>query len=234
MKPKDLKRPFTWEERKVLLEDHVLFVPEYYFEYESFSFPGWGAEEVFGNNQPVHVEYCSGNGLWILDRALAFPHLNWVAVEKRFDRVRKIWSKIKNHNLKNLFVVYGEAHCATKHYFPSESVAQAYLNFPDPWPKKRHEKHRIIHPEFVREVERVLHEQSTITLVTDHDSYSELMTESFLNERSFESDYPHPYYRTDVEDYGRSYFGDLWSRLGRTPRYMKFRKTAMKGAEALC
>lgn len=220
MKPKNLKHPFSFENRKVMIDDGVFYVPPYIENYDSFVFPGWKA--IFGNEHPVHIEYCSGNGKWIAERAAAHPQINWVAVEKRFDRVRKLWSKKQNLGLDNLLVVCAEGVAATQAYFPSNSVSHVYVNFPDPWPKDRHAKHRIIQQPFVREMERLLLDDGEVTLVTDDPTYSGQMVAEMLQSERFRSFYPAPFYATDVEDYGDSYFGDLWRSMGRTIHFHRF------------
>lgn len=224
MKPKNLKSPCTWETRKVVIQDRVWYVPEYYDCYQGFTFPGWESPELFGNNNPVNVEYCSGNGAWIEAKALSHPNVNWVAVEKKFERVRKIWSKIKNSDIKNLIVISGEGLLATSHYFPKQSVSEVFINFPDPWPKRVHAKHRIIQPSFVEEMNRILIKQGKITLVTDDVDYSSIMVRCMLGNEGFESICPEPYYHTDHQEYGTSYFEQLWREKGREIRYHQFRK----------
>ncbi len=212
MKPKDLKAPFTWKERCVLLEDGVLFAPQL-CDYSEYSFPTW--KEIFGNNNPVSIEYCAGNGDWVAQRAQAQPGTNWVAVEKRFDRVRKIWSKRENFGLKNLLIVCAEAYTVTDNYFPDDSVAAAYINFPDPWPKKRHEKHRLIHEGFVGQIERMLLRAGTFSLATDHSEYAERFVELVLENRAF--------LRIEPEsNYGSSWFERLWREKGRDIHYVRF------------
>lgn len=111
---------------------------------------------MFGNSRPIVIEYCSGNGQWICNQAKNNPHLNWVAVEKRFDRARKIWGGLHRENLTNLIVICAEAVVYTRYYMPRSSVSELYVNFPDPWPKLRHAKHRLIRSEFLKEVEKTL------------------------------------------------------------------------------
>ena len=113
MKPADLKAPFSWGNRQVLIEDRIFYVPTRCETYDEFKFPGWTSQELFGNDNPIQIEYCSGNGTWIADTAAANPQINWVAVEKKFMRVRKIWSKTKNLQMPNLITVCGEAYGAT-------------------------------------------------------------------------------------------------------------------------
>lgn len=226
MKPKSLKSPFTWENRTVLIHDRVWYVPGYYDRYEEFVFPGWEHSDLFGNSQPVHVEYCSGNGAWIVAKAQQHPEFNWVAVEKKFERVRKIWSKIKNLSLNNLVVVCGEAMTATKNYFPDSSISGVYINFPDPWPKTRHAKYRLIQHSFVEQLERILVSNACLTLVTDDIPYSEEMIEVLGSATGFTSQFPSPYYVNEYDHYGTSYFEELWRSQGKEIRYHCFQKWA--------
>lgn len=224
MRPEDLKFPFVGNERYTFLSNHIWFIPEQTSPEKTFTFPGWSHPEVFGNNNPVCIEYCSGNGAWIADKAKKFPMINWVAVEKKFVRARKIWSKIKNMGLTNLLVICGAAENATKLYFDAETISDLYINFPDPWPKNRHAKHRIIQTEFVQEMWRILRPGQSLTFVTDDPPYSEWLINIMGDHSGFISEYPDPYYVTEQPDYGSSYFDELWRAKGRTIRYHKFKK----------
>ena len=224
MKPEDLKSPFKWDARRVLIQDKVWFVPNYYDQYDKFTFPGWEHPDLFGNSNSVFVEYCSGNGAWITAKAEENPHLNWVAVEKQFVRARKIWSKIKNLNLHNLVVICGEAQIVTSHYFPENSISSVYINFPDPWPKARHAKHRILQPAFVEQISRILQKEGSLELVTDDADFSSWSIDILKQNPDFSSDHAFPYYRTDFNGYGSSFFEQLWRQKGRVIRHHLFRK----------
>lgn len=222
MKPKDLKAPFSWSERRPFIQDKVFYVPDYYFEYEKFAFPSWSDRNIFCNRAPVHLEYCSGNGDWIIAKAKSERDKNWVAVEKRFDRVRKIWSKLKNDNVENLFIICGKGEIFSRYYVPAGSVDGVYVNFPDPWPKDRHAKHRIIQEKFLEDLSRITKEGAEVSLVTDDCVYSIQMVKKFLENKNFESCYREPYYLKDLPDYGRSWFDNLWRAMKREIRYIKF------------
>lgn len=225
MRPENFKSPFKrGERREVMIEDRVWHIPPLGLETSSFAFPGWEDKQLFGNANPVHVEYCSGNGAWIASKAAENAKINWIAVEKKYERVKKIWSKIKNFNLNNLIVISGEALLSTKYYFPSGSISAAYVNFPDPWPKSRHAKHRLIQPAFIQEVARILHHSGDLSLVTDAIDYSSQMIEVLVGSELFDSSLPSPYYTEEVEDYGSSYFDQLWREQGRKIRYHHFQK----------
>lgn len=225
MKPSQLKAPFSWSSRKVLVEDQIFYVPTRCENYDDFKFPGWKDPLFFGNENPILIEYCSGNGAWIALKAKENPHLNWVAVEKKFMRVRKIWAKIQNLGLKNLIAICGEAYGATWRYFPDNSFVGAYINFPDPWPKKRHAKHRLIRPEFVQEIWRILKPKTTFTLVTDDPDYSTRMIAEMGKHDGFSSLHPDPFYIADIPGYGTSYFDQLWREKGKMIRFHQYEKT---------
>lgn len=227
MKPRDLKSPLSGNKKEVLIQDRVWYVP-FNSEMTSFQFPGWVHESTFSVDRPVYVEYCSGNGAWIAAKAIQHPEINWVAVEKRFERARKIWSKIKNHGLDNLLVLSGEGFQATHLYFPSGSVQEAFVNFPDPWPKRRHGKHRIIQTRFIQEIERILKPQGSLTLVTDDIDTSLQMINTLQKSQLLESVHPDTYYVTDWPGYGTSYFEDLWREKGKEIRYHSFKKNSGK------
>jgi tRNA (guanine-N7-)-methyltransferase len=220
MKPKDLKAVFTWEDRKPLLKDGVQYVPDYYFRHEEYVMPEF--HMIFQNNNPVYLEYCSGNGDWIINKAKENPTTNWIAVEKQFDRVRKIWSKSRNLDLKNLLIVCGEAYTFSKYYVKNNSISGGYINFPDPWPKDKHAKNRLIKPAFLDELSRILTSQSLLTFVTDDLDYTNEVIKIFLNHELFSSVHPKPYYLKNLENYGYSYFHELWKNLSRTIHHMSF------------
>jgi tRNA (guanine-N7-)-methyltransferase len=222
MRAQDLRYPFSWDERQVVIADGVWYVPQQIDNYETFPFAGW--HDLFGNSNPIHIEYCSGNGSWIADRAKKNPTINWLAIEKKFERVKKIWAKGKRSGLDNLKTLCGEGFLATRSYFPAASVDHVYINFPDPWPKERHAKHRIVQRSFVEELDRILKPGGGVTIVTDDTSYSEQIITVFQEYGKLESEIPAPYYALEREGYGTSYFEELWRSRGLEIRYHQYRQ----------
>lgn len=223
MKPQKLMRPFTWNERQILIHDRVWYVPDR-CESKDFVFPGWHNETIFATSRPLSIEFCSGTGAWITSRAQSNPEVNWVAVELKFSRVQKIWSKLKQFSLDNLFVVCGEAYRSTNEYFPSNSVNEVYINFPDPWPKRRHAIHRLVQPSFLNQIKRILRDGGTLTMVTDDEVYSESMIADVQAVGGFQSLFPEPYFTCELSNYGSSFFEELWRSKGKKIRYHSFQK----------
>lgn len=220
MKPKQLRFPFSWEQRAPTFLQGVLFIPRYYEAHQ-----GWcrqPLQEKWNAFSRVYVEYCSGNGVWIAEKALASPEVLWIAVEKRFDRVQRIWSKKENLALSNLLIICGDALTWTKEYVSLHSIDGFFVNFPDPWPKAKHAKNRLLQSPFIQELYRVTKPKGEGVVVTDDLVYSEQVIREMVASGLWESAYPEPYYVTQWPLYGESYFGQLWQGLGREIRYMRF------------
>jgi len=221
VRPKQIKPPFPKSEPTVVIHDRVWYIPTL-ADTSLFTFPGWPS--LFKNENPVYVEYCSGNGDWIVEKAKQYPERNWLAVEKRFDRSRKIWSKIHNNALSNLVVAFSEAMMLSTNYLPSGSVETIFVNFPDPWPKQRHAKHRLISPLFFQEAHRVLTPNGSLVVVTDDEAYSETFLSLSKEQTAFQNAIPSPGYTPPPDDYGTSYFDALFKDQGKPIRYHKFKK----------
>lgn len=223
VKAHELRIPFTWQERHVVIKDRVWFLPPRVCN-DPFVFEGWDHPELFGASRPIRIEYCSGNGSWIIDQAKKDPHSNWLAVEKQFYRARLIWAKIKNLGLDNLAVALAEGLELTERYIPSSSVEEIFVNFPDPWPKRRHGKHRIIKEEFVNQLARIIKPKGTATLVTDDEDYSKIMIQEMQNTPDFISQIAAPYYIETPANYGTSFFDSLFRGQEKVIRLHKFER----------
>lgn len=226
MRPEQLKYPYNnGEPKEIFVEGRVWYLPV--SPKKPYCFCGWEAEEFFGCERPVFIEYCSGNGAWIAEKAEEHPEVHWVAIEKKFDRVRRIWSKIHNRKLHNLVVVYGEALQFTRDFLASKTIASVYVNFPDPWPKRHHARHRLLAAPFIEELARILDDEASVNIVTDDVSYSRTIVDLFTSHRAFASKLPPPYYCHELEGYGTSYFEELWRSKGSEIRYHIFSKKGL-------
>ncbi len=164
------------------------------------------------------IEYCSGNGQWIGERAKQYPQFNWLAVEKRFERARLVWLKSYRENLPNLVTACAEGSIFTRYYAPK--AKEIFINFPDPWPKLRHAKHRIIRAEFLTQLLNVVEVGGRATCVTDDLPYALQM----LKEFNLCPNWKLLFNRNDWPDYGGSFFNDLWKRRGRVIHYLSYEK----------
>lgn len=224
MKPKDLKFPFSWDERKPIIFENILFVPQYYANHQEWGFINWHSPQIFKNQAPIHIEYCSGNGCWLIEKAKSHPEINWISVEKKFERVRKIWSKMRNFNLSNILIVCGEAHTFTKNYVADASFQKVYINFPDPWPKEKHAKNRLLQDSFLTELGKKSTLQAETIVATDHLDYVHQIVSAVSLNENWNFSLKSPFYTNHWKDYGSSYFEQLWKEKGKQIYYLPFFK----------
>ena len=206
----DLRIPFSWEERYPVYLERFFYIPKQFDHREQRL--AW--RDLFGNDRPIYLELCSGNGQWISEKAKQNPSINWVAVELRFDRARKIWLKSFRENLSNLYTVCGEGATFLRYYAPPKSIERAFINFPDPWPKLRHAKHRLVQAPFVALLAQVV--CNRVTLATDDTPYREQMIQEFAKVASWQRE------ADPQEDYGDSFFANLWKDKGKILHYLQF------------
>lgn len=204
---KDLKIPFAWEERRPILLDRFFYIPAEY-AYSKVELP------FFEESRPLVIEYCSGNGEWIGQRAMENPHFHWIAVEKKFARARKIWLKSYREKIENLLVVCGSAETFTEYYAPM--AAEIYINFPDPWPKLRHAKHRLVQGPFLRSLSKIVVSGGRAVCVTDDSPYAAQMIEAFAQCPEWKFSFHVP----EWPSYGNSFFKNLWIQKGHAIHYL--------------
>jgi tRNA (guanine-N7-)-methyltransferase len=212
---KDLKIPYTWDERRPVFLDRMFYIPKVY-DHTGQNQLNWADLAIFGNKNPVCMEICSGNGQWIRDRAIAQPEKNWVAVEMCFERARSIWLKIHREKIPNLYVICAEATAFVNHYVQMQSIEQGFVNFPDPWPKRCHAKHRLIWAPFVQSLQKVI--QNQMTLATDDETYYLQMVAEFTKAGGWKK----LLFEPSDEVYGDSFFADLWKQKGKTIFYLQY------------
>jgi tRNA (guanine-N7-)-methyltransferase len=124
------------------------------------------------NRQPLVLEIGSGMGETTAEIAKAHPELDFVAVEVHGPGVGSLLNRIDKHGLKNLRVVRHDAVEVLEHMVADGSLAAIHLFFPDPWPKKRHHKRRLVQPPFVAEIARVLKPGGLLHVATDWADYA--------------------------------------------------------------
>ena len=174
------------------------------------------------------LEYCSGNGQWICEKAKAYPDFNWVALDIRFDRCRKTWVRLHREGIENLYVICGDARILTRHYFPKGSCNEIFMNFPDPWPKLRHAKHRLVQVPFLQDMQELLALGGKATFVTDDANYASQILSATQKCGFWEPLTPPPHYILNPVEYGSSFFSELWKKKGRDIYSLAFQKAGLK------
>jgi tRNA (guanine-N7-)-methyltransferase len=145
---------------------------------EGFSLPTsnvlqrYGWREIFGNGHPVEIDLGAGDGGFVLERARRHPERNFIAVERLLGRMRKIWREAQLGGLANLRGLRLESGYVLRWLCPEASVAVLHIMFPDPWPKARHHKRRLIQAGFLEDARKALVPGGEVRFSTDHEGYA--------------------------------------------------------------
>ena len=142
---------------------------------------------LFPVEQPLELELGCGDGSFTLQYALANPGRNIVALERLLGRITKLDRKGHRAGLKNLRLLRAEAAYVLEYLLPPGLLDVLHVYFPDPWPKKRHHKNRLISEPFPPLAKRLLREGGIVYLRTDNIEYFEQMLEVFGAAVGFEA-----------------------------------------------
>ena len=123
--------------------------------------------DVFGNENPVHIEVGMGKGKFLMELAGMHPDINYVGIERYSTVLLKAIRKQEALKLPNLFFLREDAGTLADIFGPGE-VAKIYLNFSDPWPKDRHAKRRLTSPRFMAVYDRILKPEGIVEFKTDN------------------------------------------------------------------
>ena len=170
--------------------------------------------EMFGNDHPVEMEIGIGKGTFITEQARARADVNFFGIEWARWFWRYASDRLRRHNCANARTVRAEALYFLTEFVRDESLAVVHVYFPDPWPKKRHHKRRLIQEPFQRQAERVLVPGGRLQVVTDHKDYSEQIEQVVGASRLKVVDYNRPGSAGEGEFVGTN-FERKYAREGR-------------------
>jgi tRNA (guanine-N7-)-methyltransferase len=176
---------------------------------EDINFIDW--RNVFGNENPLVVEIGCGNGHFLTQQALKNPTENFIGIDLKDYRILKSRMKENLLNLNNVRWICGEAGASIEKMFPDKSLDKIYMTFPDPWPKKRHWKHRLFQAHFIPLIARKLTDNGKFIFISDHEGYYQWCIELIEAQKEL-AIVSHDYDISMTE----SAFGKIWQAEQRT------------------
>ena len=126
---------------------------------------------IFGRAAPLQVDLGCGDGSFLCELASRYPEKNFLGIERLVGRVAK--ACLKASTLENIRVLNVESSYTVRYLLPETSVETFYLLFPDPWPKRRHQRRRIVKRDFLDAIHRALADDGFFRIATDQLDYFE-------------------------------------------------------------
>ncbi|MDD6763334.1 MAG: tRNA (guanosine(46)-N7)-methyltransferase TrmB [Clostridiales bacterium] len=137
--------------------------------------------EVFGNDNPIHIEIGCGKGAFVTGMAELHPDINFIAIEKVEDVIVMAMEKAVAKELSNVRFMDMDAE-RLEDFFEKGEIKRIYLNFSDPWKKNKQAKRRLTHKNFLDRYKRVLNNGDYIWFKTDNMKLFEFSLNSFAQE----------------------------------------------------
>lgn len=134
---------------------------------------------LFDNDNPIYIEIGMGKGNFIIEKALRYPNVNFIGIEKFDSVVVRAIQKLENINIPNLKIIRMDA-MEIDEVFDKE-ISKIFLNFSDPWPKDRHAHRRLSSKIFLKKYDLIFKDKKNITMKTDNRKLFEYSLKSFVD-----------------------------------------------------
>jgi len=171
---------------------------------------------------PLVVELGFGRGEFLLDLATREPQRPFVGVEVSFKRTLKMARRLARLPLRNVRLIQGLAEAVVREALPDAGVACFWINFPDPWPKARHARRRLVQPPFVELLSRRLAPGGALRVATDDPEYAAWIDEVLRGAPELENRHaPEPFLRQEEGRMPTAYELE-WRALGRPLHFFHY------------
>ena len=135
--------------------------------------------KLFNNENNIEIEIGTGKGKFIIEKAIQNPNINFIGIEKYDSPLVSAVKKLEELDINNLRLICYDA-LNIENIFDRE-ISKIYLNFSDPWPKKRHTKRRLTSDRFLEKYDLIFKDTKRIEMKTDNDDLFEYSCESLTN-----------------------------------------------------
>jgi tRNA (guanine-N7-)-methyltransferase len=187
---------------------------------------GWDA--LFAGDvpqpSPMVVEIGFGRGEFLWSLAVARPEVAHVGVDVSFKRVLKMARRLARSEIRNIRLVEGSGEEMVRELLPESSVEGFWINFSDPWPKKRHHRRRLIQPPFLRDLALRLQPGGRVEIATDHAGYAEWIDPLLAAEPLLENVHAPQRFLREVPGRLRTAYQLEWLREGRPLYFWTYRR----------
>ena len=182
--------------RNVKNKEQIINNSSYLIKYPREYKGNW--QVLFANDNPIYLEIGMGKGDFIIENAKKYPNINFIGIEKYDSVIVRALQKLENEKLFNLKLIRIDAKFIEELF--CHEIDRIYLNFSDPWPKKRHSERRLTSHTFLKKYDYVFKKNKVIYIKTDNTSLFEFSLESLTQYGYFIDKVSLDLHNSDVKD----------------------------------
>ena len=182
------------------------------------------AYDIFGNRNETAFEIGYGEGEFIVELANKNKDWNFLGIEIKYYRFKKAVQLARKEGAANLKLLHFDVNIAVNQVFEDNIFDKVYINFPDPWPKDRHKKHRIINESFLYSIRSLMKKNSTIEFASDHLDYVNHTIEQFKSNPNFKNTLNTKSFTTKVKNRPLTKFEKQFIEENKQIYYLTFKK----------
>ena len=176
-------------------------------------------EDLFNNNNDICLEIGMGKGNFLLGMCLNHPDINYIGVEKYSSVICSAIKKINEYELDNLKILNIDIMDIPQYLYGK--IKTIYLNFSDPWPKKRNTKRRLTSENFLKLYDNLFKDEKHIILKTDNDDFYEFSKESLLSYGYKIINETYDLHNSDITDSPKTEYEEKFSSQGVKIKYIE-------------
>ena len=196
---------------------------------EEIKHSGW--KSIFRDDENVQeslvVEIGFGRGEFLVDLARRNSNKAHIGIDLSWKRVAKMARRLASCPVRNLRLIEGNAKEVVEYMLDDGSVETFWINFPDPWPKRRHSHRRLIKRDFLDVLVTKLIPEGTLEVATDHPAYANWINARLQGTQGLQNLYtPYPYL-SNVPGRHLTAYEEIWRLKGRTPYFWRYKKVAL-------
>lgn len=176
-------------------------------------------EDLFNNDNDICLEIGMGKGNFLLGMCLNHPNINYIGVEKYSSVICSAIKKINEYELDNLKILNIDIMDIPQYLYGK--IKTIYLNFSDPWPKKRNTKRRLTSENFLKLYDNLFKDEKHIILKTDNDDFYEFSKESLLSYGYKIINETYDLHNSDITDSPKTEYEEKFSSQGVKIKYIE-------------
>ncbi len=176
-------------------------------------------EDLFNNDNDICLEIGMGKGNFLLGMCLNHPNINYIGVEKYSSVICSAIKKINEYELDNLKILNIDVMDIPEYLYGK--IKTIYLNFSDPWPKKRNTKRRLTSENFLKLYDNLFKDEKHIILKTDNDDFYEFSKESLLSYGYKIINETYDLHNSDITDSPKTEYEEKFSSQGVKIKYIE-------------